>query len=70
MEHWSLTTLGERLVKIGAKVIDHGHYFTFQLVVVAISRALCADVLRLISARSSVGPMARVQEDFDGGRLR
>jgi hypothetical protein len=26
VEHWSLTTLREKLVKIGAKVVRHGHY--------------------------------------------
>ncbi len=25
-EHWSLTTLREKLVKIGAKVVSHGRY--------------------------------------------
>ena len=29
VEHWSLTTLRERLVKIGAKVVSHGRYVTF-----------------------------------------
>ena len=31
VEQWSLTTLRERLVKIGAKVVSHGRYVTFQL---------------------------------------
>ena len=31
VEHWSLTTLREKLVKIGAKVVRHGRYVTFQL---------------------------------------
>jgi hypothetical protein len=29
VEHWSLTTLREKLVKIGAKVVSHGRYLTF-----------------------------------------
>ncbi len=29
--HWSLTTLREKLVKIGAKVVSNGRYVTFQL---------------------------------------
>ncbi len=29
--HWSLTTLREKLIKIGAKVVRHGRYVTFQL---------------------------------------
>ncbi len=48
VEHWSLTTLREKLIKIGAKVVRHGRYVTFQLAEVAIPRALFADILRLI----------------------
>jgi hypothetical protein len=29
--HWSLTTLREKLIKIGAKVVRHGRYITFQM---------------------------------------
>ena len=31
VEHWSLTTLREKLVKIGARVVRHGRYLVFQL---------------------------------------
>jgi hypothetical protein len=31
VEHCSWTTLGEKLVKIGAKMVRHGRYVTFQL---------------------------------------
>ncbi len=48
VEHWSLTTLREKLIKIDAKVVRHGRYITFQLAEVAVSRALFANVLRLI----------------------
>ena len=47
-EHWSLTTLRENLVKIGAKVVRHGRYITFQLAEVAIPRSLFANILCLI----------------------
>ncbi|MCH8239878.1 MAG: hypothetical protein IIB62_07475 [Proteobacteria bacterium] len=30
MEHWSLTTLREKLVKISAKIVRHGRYVIFQ----------------------------------------
>ncbi len=43
-----MTTLREKLIKIGAKVVRHGRYATFQLAEVAISRALFAEILRLI----------------------
>ncbi len=46
--HWSLTTLREKLVKIGAKVVRHGRYITFQMAEIAISRPLFAEILRLI----------------------
>ncbi len=48
IEHWSLTTLREKLIKIDAKVVRHGRYITFQLAEVAIPRRLFADILRLI----------------------
>ncbi len=48
VEHRSLTTLRERLVKIGAKVVRHGRYVTFQLAEVAIPRGVFAEILRLI----------------------
>jgi hypothetical protein len=48
VEHWSLTTLREKLVKIGAKVVSHGRYVTFQLAEVAVSRDLFRKILRLI----------------------
>jgi hypothetical protein len=48
VEHWSLTTLRDKLVKIGAKVVRHGRYVTFQLAEVAVPRTLFAEILRLI----------------------
>ncbi len=48
VEHWSLTTLREKLVKIGAKVVRHGRYVTFQLAEVAVQRELFQKILSLI----------------------
>ncbi len=48
VENWSLTTLREKLVKIGAKVVRHGRYVTFQLAEVAIPLPLFAEILQLI----------------------
>ena len=57
VEHWSLTTLREKLVKIGAKVVRHGRYVTFQLAEVAVLRAQFADILRRIDRlRPRVAP--------------
>jgi Transposase DDE domain group 1 len=46
---WSLTSLREKLIKIGAKVISHGRYVTFQLAEVAVPRRMFADILSLIA---------------------
>ena len=47
-EHWSLTTLRVKLIKIGAKVVRHGRTVTFQLAEVAIPRGLFAEILHRI----------------------
>jgi len=54
-EPWSLTSLREKLIKIGAKVVSHGRYVTFQMAEVAVSRQMFADILSLI-ARLRVPP--------------
>ena len=48
VEHWSMTTMREKLIKIGAKVVRYGRYVTFQLAEIAIPRRLFAEILRLI----------------------
>jgi hypothetical protein len=48
-EPWSLTSLREKLIKIGAKVTSHGRYVTFQMAEVALSRHMFADILSLIA---------------------
>jgi hypothetical protein len=48
VEQWSLTTLCEKLVKIGARIVRHGRYVVFQLAEVAVPRALFAEILRRI----------------------
>ena len=45
VKHWSLTTLREKLVKIGAKVVRSARYVTFQMAEVAVSRQLFAAIL-------------------------
>ena len=45
IRHWSLTTLREKLVKIGAKVVRHSRYVIFQLAEVAVPRQLFAAIL-------------------------
>jgi hypothetical protein len=45
---WTLTTLREKLVTIGARIVRHGRYVIFQLAEVAVPRALFAAILRRI----------------------
>jgi hypothetical protein len=45
---WSLSTLREKLVKIGGRIVRHGRYVVFQLAEVAVPRALFAAILRRI----------------------
>ena len=45
---WTLTTLREKLVKIGAKVVTHAKSIIFQLAEVAVSRKLFAAILTRI----------------------
>ena len=48
-EPWSLTSLREKLIKIGAKVTSHGRYGTFHMAEVAVPRQMFADILTLIA---------------------
>ena len=49
VKQWSLTSLKEKLIKIGARIVTHGRYVTFQLAEVAVPRGLFAEILRLIA---------------------
>ena len=57
MARWSLTTLREKLVKIGAKMVRHGRYVTFQLAEVAVSGRMFGQILARI-ARLRAPPVA------------
>ena len=46
---WSMTTLREKLIKIGAKVVSHARYVSFQMAEVAIPHNVFADILRMIA---------------------
>jgi len=49
IKDWSLTSLKEKLIKIGAKVVSHGRYVIFQMAEVAIARQMFQEILRLIA---------------------
>src|SRR5438045_629989 len=57
VRHWSLTTLREKLVKIGAKVVRHAKYVTFQLAEVAVTRNLFAAILHRIARLAQQPPV-------------
>ena len=48
VSQWSLTTLREKLVKIGAKVVSHSIYVVFQMAEVAVPRELFRAILERI----------------------
>ncbi len=49
VEQWSMTMLREKLIKIGAKIVGHGRYVTFQLAEIANPLPLFAEILLLIA---------------------
>ena len=44
VKHWSMTTLRDRLVKIGAKIVRHGRSVIFQTAEVMVPQALFAEI--------------------------
>ena len=48
VKHWSLTTLREKLIKIGAKVVTHSRYIIFQMAEVAAGKRLFRAILERI----------------------
>lgn len=49
VKYWSLTTLRDRLVKIGAKIVRYGRSITFQMAEVMVPRALFQQILMAIA---------------------
>ncbi len=48
VERWSLTSLREKVVKIGAKVVAHAGYTIFQMAEAAVPRDLFVRILEVI----------------------
>jgi hypothetical protein len=48
IRHWTMTTLREKVIKIGAKVVNHARYIVFQMAEVAVSKELFTVILRKI----------------------
>ena len=58
VKHWTLTTLRDKLIKIGAKVVRHARYVTFQLAEVAVPRQLYRAILERIRRFAGTPPRA------------
>ena len=59
VKHWSLTTLREKLIKIGAKVVTHSGYVMFQMPEVAVPHELFAANLDRIQRFGVPPPLVR-----------
>ncbi len=75
VKHWSLTTLREKLIKIGAKVVRHAKYVTFQMAEVAVPCELFAAILERIQrfgvprSSTAVGTAWLTRRPNEGWRL-
>ena len=58
VKHWTLTTLREKLLKIGGKMVRHARYVTFQLAEVAIPRRLYRAIFKRIRQFAAISPRA------------
>jgi len=56
VKQWSMTTMRERLVKIGAKIVRHGRSIIFQMAEVMVSRGLFEQILATIAALRPLPP--------------
>ncbi len=57
VKHWSLTTLREKLIKIGVKIVRRARYVTFQMAEVAIPRDVFRSILARIRRLADAAPM-------------
>ena len=55
IKDWSLRTMREKLVKIGAKVVSHARYVTFQMAEVLVSKRLFEEILERIHRLKPTG---------------
>jgi len=58
VKHWSLTTLPEKLIRIGATVVHHARYITFQPAEVVVPRSLFRAILDRIQRFAALPPRA------------
>jgi hypothetical protein len=58
IERWTLTSLRERLIKTGTRLVRHGRYAVFQIAEAALPQTVFASILTLINGLR--GPPAEV----------
>jgi hypothetical protein len=58
VKHWTLTTLRDKLIKIGGKMVHHARYVTFQLAEVAVARRLYRAILARVRRFAAIMPVA------------
>jgi Transposase DDE domain group 1 len=63
IKDWSLTSLKEKLIKIGAKVVRQGHYVVFLMAEVATPRQLIQEILQLITELQPQPPLAPARDN-------
>jgi len=61
VKKWSLRTLREKLIKIGAKVVRHSRYVVFQMAEVVVPRKLFRQILERISRLRASPELVRVE---------
>ena len=66
IKDWSLTSLKEKLIKIGAKVVSHGRYVAFQEV--AIPRQIFQEFLGMVVEIDLLLPSVNASEEPLRGR--
>jgi len=54
VKHWSMTTLREKLIKIGAKVVHHARSVVFQMAEVAVPRKVFRLILVLAIGKGMI----------------
>ena len=57
VKHWTMTTMREKLIKIGAKAVRQSKYVFFQMAEVAVPRNLFAAILEGIQRLRVVASM-------------
>lgn len=66
---WTLTSLHERLVKTGTRLVRPGRYVIFQIASAALPRKVFAGIIGLINS-CAARPRETLQHDWHYGQIR